>query len=270
MPWCPKCKNEYREGIQICADCGCELISEEAADRVAILFGEKEKMERLKGFLEYNQITSSRISFIENENVYELSVACADKELAKKSILIFVQQEAEREAASCEAQREQEAEEEPETAASGLTYESNEQRARDNKSSAVVLFLIGGAGLVFLALCIAGILPFSFRGIVYGVMGALFLIFIILGFVSMKNFKELSQKAASENSLVDSMTKWCLENLKASEWETDADGDTADESLTYFKRVNWMKEKIQNQFLNLDESFLEHFIDDIYDDIFEK
>lgn len=29
MPWCPKCKNEYKEGIKICADCGCELVSEE-------------------------------------------------------------------------------------------------------------------------------------------------------------------------------------------------------------------------------------------------
>ena len=24
--WCPKCKYEYREGIKVCADCGCELV----------------------------------------------------------------------------------------------------------------------------------------------------------------------------------------------------------------------------------------------------
>ena len=26
MAWCPKCRNEYVEGITICADCGSELV----------------------------------------------------------------------------------------------------------------------------------------------------------------------------------------------------------------------------------------------------
>ena len=26
MPWCPKCKNEYREGFTECAECGCRLV----------------------------------------------------------------------------------------------------------------------------------------------------------------------------------------------------------------------------------------------------
>lgn len=35
MPWCPKCKTEYREGFRVCADCGSELVeklAEETAD----------------------------------------------------------------------------------------------------------------------------------------------------------------------------------------------------------------------------------------------
>jgi len=28
MPWCPKCKYEYREGFTHCADCGAELTAE--------------------------------------------------------------------------------------------------------------------------------------------------------------------------------------------------------------------------------------------------
>ena len=26
MAWCPKCKCEYVEGVDRCADCGCELV----------------------------------------------------------------------------------------------------------------------------------------------------------------------------------------------------------------------------------------------------
>jgi len=28
MPWCPKCREEYREGFKICSDCGTELVDE--------------------------------------------------------------------------------------------------------------------------------------------------------------------------------------------------------------------------------------------------
>ena len=28
MPWCPKCKNEYIEGITTCTDCGVDLVDE--------------------------------------------------------------------------------------------------------------------------------------------------------------------------------------------------------------------------------------------------
>ena len=28
MPWCPKCKNEYKDGYTVCADCGSDLVDE--------------------------------------------------------------------------------------------------------------------------------------------------------------------------------------------------------------------------------------------------
>ncbi|MDF2672863.1 MAG: hypothetical protein K0R09_1128, partial [Clostridiales bacterium] len=28
MPWCPKCKAEYREGFNLCANCNIELVDE--------------------------------------------------------------------------------------------------------------------------------------------------------------------------------------------------------------------------------------------------
>ena len=28
MPWCPKCKNEYRAGIEVCADCNVPLVAD--------------------------------------------------------------------------------------------------------------------------------------------------------------------------------------------------------------------------------------------------
>lgn len=28
MPWCPKCKTEFREGVTVCSDCQAELVEE--------------------------------------------------------------------------------------------------------------------------------------------------------------------------------------------------------------------------------------------------
>ncbi len=37
MPWCPKCRTEYRDGFTVCADCGAQLVDElpKAPERAA-------------------------------------------------------------------------------------------------------------------------------------------------------------------------------------------------------------------------------------------
>ena len=37
MPWCPKCKNEYRAGIEICPDCN-EVLMEELSEAIELEF----------------------------------------------------------------------------------------------------------------------------------------------------------------------------------------------------------------------------------------
>ena len=40
---CPKCKNEYREGFTVCADCGVQLVeSLDDGDMVPLIFGKNE------------------------------------------------------------------------------------------------------------------------------------------------------------------------------------------------------------------------------------
>ena len=47
MPWCPKCKSEYRDGFIVCADCGSELVSKERFEELAVQeIAEKESAER--------------------------------------------------------------------------------------------------------------------------------------------------------------------------------------------------------------------------------
>ena len=94
MAWCPKCKNEYREGITVCPDCGEALVSEEElTDWVSVLFGEQDEMEKLKDFLTYNGVGKSKLVYDETEQVYELFVDAKDEKKAKTIARVFLEQQ---------------------------------------------------------------------------------------------------------------------------------------------------------------------------------
>lgn len=50
MPWCPVCKNEYREGIKLCAECKVELVDHLEEEQKNEL-EEQEKIARLRAML---------------------------------------------------------------------------------------------------------------------------------------------------------------------------------------------------------------------------
>ena len=313
MPWCPKCKNEYREGITVCTDCGCALVEEEQFDnQTSLIFGEEEQMTSLKKFLEFNKIEGVSLQYDEQEEVYEVLVREQDMKKASRITRIFLEQENARKLKEKNASEGEESEhtalkemisqgtilektvseeknpdneELLQRAADELSsgvYKNSADRAEDNKSSAWTLLLVGSVGLLAMILGIVGVLPFSIGNpyMFYGVMSTVFLLFIIMGVVSMKNAKIFAKKAESENTLRETLMKWCEESLNAdaidaelgvANGRNEADNEEIAEEVLYFKRYEKLKAKLNHQFMNLDQSFLENFIDEfVYDTVFGK
>lgn len=266
MPWCPNCKTEYNPGVKICSDCGCEL-TEEDVEKRPLTFGSEDEMEELAKFLKYSHIEGVQVVPDEKEAVYELLVPEQEAERAGKLAFVFRQQKQE------EAETQ---EEEGSTVAPAPLYENSAAKAEDNKSSAYTLLVVGIVGMIAIILGIAGVLPVHLSGtskyMTYGIMSVLFLLFIVMGVISMKSYRFFAKKAESENSLRDTMEKWCLETLQAEELDAALFGqdEQVSEEEKYFRRTRLVKEKITGKFMNLDEAFLEHFIDEIYGDIFEE
>ena len=52
MPWCPKCKYEYVEGIKVCADCGSKLVDSLNNINEADYIEEDEEMSKYDKYLE--------------------------------------------------------------------------------------------------------------------------------------------------------------------------------------------------------------------------
>ena len=220
MGWCPNCKYEYREGIEVCSDCGAKLVDDLS------LISEEPKEE--------NIITPEQLKFAFDEEIQE----------------------------------------EPAIDLGDETYVNNEEKAEDNKSSAYTLLTVGIIGLVVVVLFFLRIIPSNMntsgRYMISGVMGVMFLLFLIMGFVSLKNFKSFKQKAYKENYLTAEIKKWCLENVSKEKIDELLDNESLSDEVKYFGRFNEVKKMINKQFMNLNASYVDRLIEEIYSDIFEN
>ena len=61
---CPKCRNEYRDGIEKCADCGCALTPvNEGEKMIPLMGGNQASVEQLKKYLEYNKMQGIQVLY---------------------------------------------------------------------------------------------------------------------------------------------------------------------------------------------------------------
>ena len=158
-------------------------------------------------------------------------------------------------------------------------YQSSAAKAADNRSSAYTLLAVGGIGFVVVLLIFLNVIPLYqnagiTRYLVCGVMGAMFILFIVFGFVSMRDSKLLLVKAKTENSLLSEITRWCEDNLDgAAIDEVILDEEETMEELSdeerYYRRTERMRAMIDDKFMNLDEAFVDDFVDGYYQKLYE-
>ena len=205
MPWCPKCKNEYKEGYTVCADCGTELVASLEDAPVAIYFGAEEELQEMCQFMRANGISETKIEFDSKEGTYELLVARKKEKEAKKQLHIYLtkivapkkMEEMQRMAQEMAASMENEEVEEY-----NGPYEEADKKAEEYKSGADSLLIVGVAGIIALILLNLGIIPISLTGftkaLITCVMGVMFVVFIMTGITSRKSYKTLMAKADTE------------------------------------------------------------------------
>lgn len=224
MPWCPKCKSEYKDGIHLCAECKVPLVDE-----------------------------------LPSEEECEVS-----EEMQEAMIRIMSQM-----------QNQETQEEEQEPVEIVKVYQDKNSKAEDFKSSAYTLLFVGILGLVALILIELGVLPFTLvapgKYITYGVMGGLFVIFIIMGISSLKSSKKYMLEAKSEDELTDKIKNWVMTNVSKDMIVEKAGLDEiTPEEMKYFKYFEILKESIREQFGVLDASYLESISEELYGKLFEE
>lgn len=282
MPWCPKCKNEYKDGYTVCADCGSQLVASLDDGPVAVYFGEEVLLNEICDFMHVNGIKDTEVVFDEKENTYELYVPEKFKQEAQKHIRVFLTNiEAPRKLAEEASKMEEtlqnvdETEESTEENQELYTgpYQEADKKAEEYKSGADTLIIVGVLGIVVLVLLNMGIIPIALTGfskiLITSVMGALFLLFVVLGVSSRNSYKKLKAQAGEEKDLKAELKSYLEENIRPDAFDADLKEDEPTMEILYFRRNEKMKEMIKNAYPSLDAAFIEYIIEETYPEIFE-
>lgn len=279
MKICPKCKNEYREGINYCPDCDCELVEVDEQSQEQKLLIEASYPMALKAteYLEYCHFSGICLDEPDEEGLVRLYCDEKDHKEAFKQVQVFLQEEMKRameeKLAGMSPEELEELKEENATKvfSPSNVYQNYEEKASENKSSAYSFLIFGVVGIAVVVLSWFDMLPFSIGGsgnwFSHGIMLTLFVIFLIVGIISAKSvgkYKALADKEADTQSELE-------EYLNAEfTYEVLSEVHAESEEEAYFKRMSYMRKEVSEKYSEaaLDESFVEALLDAHYDKIF--
>ena len=285
MPWCPICKNEYKEGYTHCNDCDADLVPTFEDLPKAVMFGNESDMNFMLKLLKENGLKDAFLLFSDKEQCYELYVDKDQVNKAKEIITVYMQKQMEAQNGlnydaddseigytdeMIEENAVQNAKEKVARARISQTYSNKKEKALENKSSAYSLLLVGVLGLAALICVFLKIIPLNLPKttayMMYGVMGTMFLIFIVAGIASLNSYKKLLEQDEVDQDIINKAKEY-LSTISVSMVEKNVDTDVSDE-MKYFKRFANIKNLLQDQFPEVPDDLLEHIAEEYYDNTF--
>ena len=267
MPFCPKCKAEYREGFTICADCKVPLVESLESKKRQEEINDKPDSSIFMSFEDYARLTEED-EFGSTETTIN-SEGNDDEAIEQEAFVSRVTKEPspeEIEKIRAELLRRQ-MEEKQET-----EYVSKKDKAGEYLSTGIMLIVMGALGCIFIGLLLAGVLPLNPHGLVSYIIDVImflfFGLFIYFGIHSLTRYKDYKVKAVDENKENVEFEEWFKMTITMSFIDSDLE-ITDDEQTNFFKRNAKIKYLISQEFPNVSESLADLMIDKYYGDIFE-
>ena len=269
MPWCPVCKNEYKEGYTVCSDCGATLVDSLDSLLIPIYFGEEDVLADMNSFIKANADFPTDVSYDEESSQWILSVPEDDKDSCMSLIKIYLAQLLKKQNAE-EGISEEDFEEELPEREMPKIYVEPEKRAEEYKSGAYVLTVVGILGIIAIVLVDIGVIPINLAGsskiLINVVMGVMFAVFTFLGINSFSVYKNLLKESVLENNLKDKVFELVLS--KGKDYYCSGDEEGAEEG-NYFKRSDLIGEVIDSAYPDLEENLKNHIVEEAYTKLFE-
>ncbi len=277
MGWCPICKNEYVEGIKVCPKCDCSLFdTKEEAMRMSLNpeegFDDNEKKES-----PYDDFVSQYVSESSDSEEAFLNALKGGSKIVKAEGVdlsnanvnedkILSERSANASSKNVSKQRQLRSPE---------IYQDKNVKAKDMKDSAICLLFIGILGIAAVILVLFDVIKLNLelvgKYISCGLMGVFFVALTAMGFYSLKSFNSLKESAGKDDDKTKEIEKWYKANLTKEGIDKGlfAADDNTEEELKYFKRISKIAFLVKSQYEDLDNAFLDHICEEIYQWLFE-
>lgn len=223
----------------------------------------KEQAQRFREFLIFSGINDVSMDINELNDTYSISVLPDDFEKADNLYKVFSANELNQNDSDKGSQQ-----------SAGSIYNSSAEKYSDNLSSAITFFVCGGIGLVILLLNDFNIIHlFNTSGASFiltnVVLGGLFIVFLLIGYKSLKYSKNIKSQMSVENELTEKLSKWLMDNISKETVEASYE-DNIPEEMKYFSRSNYLKKVLKNEFPDISDSIIESVSDDYIESLFSN
>ena len=266
MPWCPKCKTEYRDGVTTCPDCGSRLVDHLPEEKVCIASLPEETALGLVAYYEYLGVDYCALEFDQKSGKYRVLVPVSrEEEIQKPTEEYFAKLNAEKAAP-------EEHEASSQTKVSGSPYQKKKDQLEDVRSTAASFLVVGIIGMALIVLILSGVIPFPFaassKALMLGVMSLLFLVFIGIGIYNARKVKGLRQEAKEEEDHTSQILSWFTSTYTKADIEEDLDLQASDE-INYYARTNRIRELIRREY-TLNEDYMDTLAETLYEHYYES
>ncbi len=285
MPWCPNCRNEYREGIETCADCGVALVDqlpeEENKEAPVIIYTVKDEEtgNKFVTYLQYGGIKTAGL-IPDDGGEFGIAVAGYEKEAAEE---MFTELESEEEFENADTAElvhdiEKElsdiSEEEANVMLSELrteassVYVKKKDKYADLKFSGISFIVFAFLGFFLLFFDLMGYLSF-FNKFSMLIMGVIFIIFLIIGITSLIRAGKLKNIVSEEEKVTNEVLDWADKNI-TDEVIASCMQEGLSEEDNYFIVHSRLCEMLSAQFPLFSKAYIDQLMDDRYNEYCEK
>lgn len=279
MAWCPKCRNEYVEGVVVCADCQVPLVDElpeETPFDDKVLLGTLDSAEealKVAKFLNFKGINSAFAVADQNETEFPVYVDEVEKVDARMALSQLLKEQTEDQPLAAlvpEITNELQEldEEEAEQMFSDLrtdqssVYVKKKDKYDDLLFSGLSFIIFSVIGGVVLLLNQIGV--FSFFNLYSTlVMSVVFVIFLGIGITSLVRARRTKALVTQEHELSDEVITWIEENITNDLINSYFDPEDSEEN-NYFTVHSRLCEIVSENFPFFPKEYIDELMDERY------
>lgn len=289
--WCPKCRDEFIEGITVCPVCGVELADElpeepdETKPFTLCHVTDEQVGSKFITYLQYCGLKTAGLLEVEDndeehEDGFYVVIAPFEQEAAQKAFEGFdsVEEfshtdlselipELEKDLSDLEDEEANKMLSELRTESSTV-YVKKKDKYTDLKFSGIsfIVFSLLGGGLLF-----ANIFGYIsiFNSFSSFIMSIIFLVFLGVGIASLLRASKMKGMVSQEEKASDDLLTWIEENI-SDEWIESLVDETQTDENNYFKVHEIMCQHVADAFPLINSNYIDQLMDDRYNEFCEN